>query len=172
MADDLQTSHHSAQGPPSWQRLVFVACPRVVTAVLLLTGIAINFANVISRYVFNFALFWAEEIMVFLVVWCVFLGAVSVTFNGAHLKMDLVSARITSPWKEIVNGLAAIAFLVCGAFVTVQSWKAVRLFAQAGDVSVTAAVPMVIPHVAVLIGIILMVLAVLFRLRAYLLNRF
>ena len=159
-------------GPPGWQRALFATAPRAIAAVLILAGIAINFANVISRYLFDFALFWAEEIMVFLIVWCVFLGAVAVAFNGAHLKMDLVSARIQSPWKEFINGAAAIAFVACCLFVAVQSWKAVQLFAEGGDVSVTASVPMVIPHVALFIGIVLMVLAVLVRLRAYLRNRF
>ena len=137
--------------PPAWQRHIFVTAPRALTAVLILAGIGINFANVISRYLFNFALYWAEEIMVFVIVWCVFIGAVAVAFNGAHLKMDLLSTRLESPWKEFVNGIAAAAF---------------------GDVSVTASVPMVIPHSALLIGIVLMVLAVILRWRAYLRGRF
>lgn len=172
MAEEVGAHEHAAENPPRWQRLIFAAGPRAVAALLILIGIAINFANVISRYLFDFALFWAEEIMVFLVVWCVFLGAVAVAFNGAHLKMDLISARIPSPWREIVNGAATATLIVCGIFVAVQSWRAVTLFAEAGDVSVTASVPMVIPHVALLVGIVLMVLAVLFRLRAYLRNRF
>ena len=101
-----------------------------------------------------------------------FIGAVAVSFDGQHLKMDLLSARIPPPWRNIVNGLAALAFVGLGVFVAVQSWIAVSLFAGAGDVSVTASVPMVIPHAALLIGIVLMVLAVVFRLRAYLRNRF
>lgn len=158
--------------PPLWQRRIFDTWPRLITAWLILIGIGINCANVISRYLFDFALFWAEEIMIFLIVWCVFLGIVAVSYNGAHLKMDLISARIPSPWKEIINGFAAISLLVLGAFVAVQSWTALTLFAHSGDVSVTASVPMVIPHVALLVGVVLMVLAVLFRFRAYLRNRF
>ena len=172
MTRDAGSPNSPADDPPRWQRFLFATGPRAVAAVLILAGIAINFANVISRYVFDFALFWAEEIMVFLVVGCVFLGAAAVAFDGTHLKMDLVSTRITSPWREVVNGLMTIVLLVCGVFVTVQSWKAVSLFAEGGDVSVTASVPMVIPHAALLIGIVLMVLAVLSRLRAYLSNRF
>ena len=158
--------------PPAWQRHLFVTAPRTLTAALILAGIAINFANVVSRYLFNFALYWAEEIMVFVIVWCVFIGTISVAFNGAHLKMDLLSARIPNPWKGIVNGAMALAFVGCGIFVAVQSWTAINLFARSGDVSVTASVPMVIPHSALLIGMVLMVLAVVVRWRAYLKNRF
>lgn len=158
--------------PPAWQRAVFVSGPRVVTAVLILIAIAINFANVVSRYLFDFALFWGEEIMIFIVLWCVFIGAVAVAFDGKHLKMDLLSARFPAPWSTIVNAVTAIALIGCCIFAAVQSWKAVTLFAGAGDVSVTASVPMIIPHSALFIGIVLMVLAVVFRLRAYIHNRF
>ena len=145
--------------------------PRVFTASLILVAIGINFANVVSRYLFDFALFWAEEIMIFIVVWCVFIGAVTVAFNGANLKMDLLSANFPPGWRELVNGAAAAAFVAGGGFAAWQSWKAVMLF-SGGSVSVTASVPMVIPHSALLIGLVLMVLAVLVRLRAYLRNRF
>lgn len=158
--------------PPYWQRALFVNGPRALTAVLILIAIGINFANVISRYLFNFALFWAEEIMVFLVVWCVFAAAATVAFNGANLKMDLLSSRIRSPLREAVNGLMAIAMIGGTGFAAWQSWKVVMLFADGGSVSVTASVPMVIPHSALLIGLLLMVLAVVLRFRAYFRNRF
>jgi TRAP-type C4-dicarboxylate transport system permease small subunit len=158
--------------PPVWQRRLFVGVPRVLTASLILIAIGINFANVISRYIFDFALFWGEEIMIFLVVWCVFIGAATVTFEGRNLKMDLLSERISSPWSDIVNGLAAAGLIGCLGFAAVQSWEVVTLFAEGGSVSVTASVPMVIPHSALLIGLVLMVLAVIFRLRAYIRNRF
>jgi TRAP-type C4-dicarboxylate transport system permease small subunit len=172
MADNTQQSAETAETPPLWQRRVFVGLPRAVTALLILAGIGINFANVISRYLFGFALYWAEEVMIFLILWCVFLGAVAVAFNGAHLRMDLISARIGPPWRGIVNGLTVAAFVVCGLFVAVQSWKVLDLIASSGDVSVTASVPMVIPHSALLIGMVLMVIAVLLRIGAYLRNRF
>lgn len=171
MPDDAANAAEPKPPPPAL-RHIFVTAPRAVMAVLILAGIAINFANVISRYVFNFALFWAEEIMVFIVIWCVFIGIVAVAFNGGHLRMDLVSARIPSPWKEILNGAATMALLVCGVFVVFQSWEVLTLFGAAGQVSVAAGVPMVIPHAAVLVGFAFMVLAVVVRLRSYFTDRF
>jgi TRAP-type C4-dicarboxylate transport system permease small subunit len=158
--------------PPTWQRLLFVTGPRVLTGALILIAIGINFANVISRYLFDFALFWAEEIMIFLIVWCVFIGAATVAFNGGNLKMDLLSARFTGMWRGALNGAMAVALIGGCGFAAWQSVKVVQLFAEGGSVSVTASVPMVIPHSAVLIGLVLMVLAVILRFRAYLRNRF
>ena len=57
-------------------------------------------------------------------------------------------------------------------FAAWQSMVVVRLFTEGGSVSVTASVPMVIPHSALFIGLVLMVLAVVLRWRAYLNGRF
>ena len=171
MADAANRDENN-DDPPAWQRYLFVTGPRGLTAALILIAISINFANVISRYVFNFALFWAEEIMIFLVVWCVFIGAAAVAFNGANLKMDLLPARFPAGWCTVINGAAAFAFIAGGGFAAWQSAKVVMLFAEGGSVSVTASVPMVIPHAALLIGLVLMVAAAIVRLRAYLRNRF
>ena len=153
-------------------RTLFVTWPRMLMAVLMLTGIAINFANVVARYLFDFAIFWAEEIMIFIIVWCVFIGAITVTFNGAHLRMDLISTRLPRRWKAIINAVTAVVFLACGLFVIPQSFEAVTFLRAADQVSVTASVPKEIPHSAILVGFVFMVLAVVVRLRAYLTGRF
>ncbi len=162
----------SATRPGRLQRTVFVTVPRMLMAVLILAGIAINFANVIARYLFDFAIFWAEEIIIFIVVWCVFIGAITVTFNGAHLRMDLVSAHMPGRWKAAVNGTIAVVFLVLGVFMIPQSFEVISFLSAADQVSVTAGVPKEIPHSAVLVGFVFMVLAVAVRLRAYLTGRF
>lgn len=146
----------------------FMAVPRFVIAALILISIAINFANVIGRYIFFSPIIWAEEVMIFIMVWCVFIGAVLVTWEGRHLRMDLLANAIPSPWREIVNSVAAVGFLLVAGLVTSQSWLAVSLFAELGQKSTTAGVPMLIPHSALLIGFALMVLCVVVRFRAYL----
>jgi TRAP-type C4-dicarboxylate transport system permease small subunit len=72
-----------------------------------------------------------------------------------------------SPWREAVNATAAIAFLLVAGLVVTQSWQAVALFAGLGQKSTTAAIPMVIPHAALLVGFALMFLCVAVRFRAY-----
>ena len=139
---------------------------------MIIVGVAINFANVISRYLFDFALFWAEEVMIFIIVWCVFIGAISVTFNGAHLRMDLLSAKLVSPWKEIVNSFTILIFLACGCFSAFQSWKVVSLIGGIGQVSNAGGIPMVIPHLALLVGFVFMVIVAAIRWRAYVTGRF
>ena len=153
-------------------RTVFVAVPRLIIGAMILAGIAINFANVVSRHLFGEAIFWTEEILVFLVIWTVLVAAIAITFQGGHLRMDLFVANIGRPWKELINALTIIAFVVFCSFVVVQSFEVVSAFHHNGTVSIAANLPLTIPHSALLVGFAAMVLAVLFRWRAYLRGRF
>jgi len=153
-------------------RFVFATLPRWALGSLMLLGVAINLANVIGRYVFGHALFWAEEVMVFITIWGVFVGLAAITYNGDHLNMDLFSSAIRGPWRVVVNGLAAAAMIACCVFVVLQSYKVVTLFAQAKQVSVGADIPKAIPHAALLTGFALAALAVVVRIRSYLTGKF
>jgi TRAP-type C4-dicarboxylate transport system permease small subunit len=62
--------------------------------------------------------------------------------------------------------------VVASIYVFIQSYQVVGLFWRSGEVSITAGVPLVIPHIAVPIGFGLMALAVLVRLRSYITGRF
>ena len=153
-------------------RFVFEALPNRLMGALLLAGVGINFANVVGRYVFGRAVFWAEEVLVFMTIWGVFLGMIAIAHGGAHLTMDLLSSRLTGRARTVVNGFAAGAIVACSGFVMIQSYRIVVLFAQTGQVSVAAGVPKAIAHAALLVGFALTAIAVLVRLRAYLTGKF
>jgi len=152
--------------------LIFVRVPYVVTGTLLLIAIAINFANVIARYFFLEALYWAEEVLIYMTLWGVILACATITYQGLHIKMDLFSTMLPSPYKEIVGGLTALLIICASVYVVIQSYQVVRLFWRSGEVSITAEIPLTIPHVAVPIAFGLMALAVVIRLRSYITGRF
>ncbi len=150
---------------PVWHAIVTV--PRIIIGVVILAGIAINFANVIGRYVFLEPIIWAEEIMIYIMVWTVFIGSVLVSFEGQHLKMDFFSIMLPSPWKEIINFVATVSVLAICVFVIPQSWEVVELMWDNDQRSVVAEIPMVIPHFALLLGFVLVFVAVAVRFRAH-----
>lgn len=149
-------------------RFFFVTLPHRVMGTLMLTGVAISFSNVIARYVFGYAIFWAEEVLVFLMIWGVFIGAAAVAYERAHLNMDLFSNNISGRLRTFVNGAMVVVLLACCGFMLVQSWQVVSLFYQSGVVSVSAGVPKWIPHSAIFAGFGLTAIAVLVRLHDYL----
>jgi len=160
-------SDNKSNGIPKSLYFVIVTGPRFIIGVLILVGIAINFGNVIGRYAFLAPIIWAEEIMIYIMVWTVFVGAVLVSFDGQHLKMDFFSIMLPSPWKEIINTIAVVAFLVVCLFVIPRNWEVVALMWNNDQRSVVAEVPMVIPHFALLLGFVLMFIAVIVRIRSH-----
>ncbi|MBC7784390.1 MAG: TRAP transporter small permease subunit [Burkholderiales bacterium] len=149
------------------QEFIFVKMPHTLAGLLFLIAVGINIANVVARYVFSAPIFWAEEVLVFIVIWTVALVMVAITFKQAHLNMDLFYVQVQPPLKQILNGLIALTFIGCTAFTAVQSWRVVMLYARNGNVSTAAEVPMVIPHAAVLFAFSMMAVAVVLRFRQY-----
>lgn len=152
-------------------RFVFVTLARWVMGSVMLAGVAICFANVLGRYLFGYALFWAEEVMVFLVIWGVFIGVAAAAYERAHLNMDLFAIGFGRRTAAVTNALLVAVLLGSCAFMIAQSWQVVTLFYQGGVKSVSAGVPKWIAHAALPVGFALMALAVLARLRAYLRSR-
>ena len=149
-------------------RFIFVTLPHWLLGWLMLVGVAISFSNVVPRYVFGYAIFWAEEVLVFLAIWGVFIGMAAAAYERAHLNMDLFSQSISGRVKLVLNAAMAATLLACCGFMLVQSWQVVSLFYQGGVVSVSAGVPKWIPHSAILAGFALTAVAVLIRIRIYL----
>lgn len=156
---------------PSWLDKVLnfsiVSVPRFIIGTLILVGIAINFGNVLGRYLFLSPIIWAEEIMIYIMVWTVFVGAVLVTWEGRHLKMDFFTIMLPSPWKEILNLCGVIAFIVVCFFVIPQNYTVVDMMGRLDQRSVVAEIPMIIPHFAILLGFSLMLVAIVFRFRSH-----
>lgn len=149
-----------------------VTVPRLLLGSLIFVGIGINFANVVGRYVFSAPIVWAEEILAYIMIWCVGIGAILVTWEGRHIKMDLIAVHIPPPWNRIVNGLVALGFLLVCVFVIRQSWTVVSMMVETGQQSMIARLPMGLMHAAILVGFSGMLVALLLRLGGYLRGEF
>ena len=147
------------------ERIAFII-PRFICGVLVLAIVAVSGANVVARYVFLSPFFWAEEVQRYILICFVYFGAILVTWDGRHLRMDILSLLLRSPWKEIVNFVTTIVFIGICALVVTQSWEVTLLQVQYDRHSVAAEIPMVVPHSMVLIGFFFMLVAVVVRFRA------
>ncbi|MDC0738064.1 TRAP transporter small permease [Cognatishimia sp. SS12] len=132
--------------------LLAIRIPKYLAALCLLAGIGINFANVIGRYVFSSPIFWAEEAMIFLVLWSVFPAFIAVTASRAHLKMDLLLDFLPETRRNLVERLGLIVGTVAMGYVTLQSWASIQKLWKFEMKSISLEIPMVIPHGAVVLG--------------------
>jgi len=154
------------------EEIVFIRVPHVVAGILFFVAAAINFVNVIARYVFSDPIFWAEEILIFIVIWAVFVVAGSITYRGGHLNMDLVYSGMSPFWKRVINILIALTLVACTVFAVMQSWKVIALHYRNHGVTAGTDIPLVLPHSALLFGFSFMALAAILRIRSYITGKF
>jgi TRAP-type C4-dicarboxylate transport system permease small subunit len=140
---------------------------RAVLGALILAGVALNFANVVGRYVFLKPIIWAEEVLVFIMVWCVMLGATLVTWDNQHLRMDAVHHLTPPRVRRWLNLVATVAFLIAGVFVLVQALRVLALAAGTGQRSVVADIPMVVPFMAIPLSFAIIVGMLVWRFRRF-----
>lgn len=136
---------------------------RTLVAVLLLVAVAVNFSNVFGRYVLNQSIFWAEEILIYVNVWMVFLAGAVVSLDNGHLSVDVFRRKDTGRLRRLQDLLADLVILVVAAAGLASSWTALSVFLRTGQKSVAAGIPMSVPHSALLAGFALIAAVALVR---------
>ena len=110
----------------SWDRI-----ERFLIGLLGAMAMLIGLVQVIGRNEApRYAISWAEEVIVYLIVWGIMLAASQLVRTDGHVRPDLV-LRAVSPrvqrWMEVVNCVAAIAFCAglawYGWSIVATSWQ-------------------------------------------------
>jgi len=98
-----------------------------VASILVAATVALSFAQVILRYVFNNPQSWAEEVGRYLFVWITFLGSAVAFSRDTHIKVDAVAAlfgptglRISDVLRRLVELVAVCVLLYSGIIV---AWR-------------------------------------------------
>jgi TRAP-type C4-dicarboxylate transport system permease small subunit len=141
-----------------------VSLLRIAAGLLLLLSVTLNFANVVGRYLFNYSIYWAEEVMVFLMVGCVFLGNAVVAWSGRQIRMDVIVNMMPDKLREALNLFSELLFIVAASMIVVFAWPVIRDLWDFDQRSQSADMPLVYPQGAIPLGLSLMVLLVVIRL--------
>jgi TRAP-type C4-dicarboxylate transport system permease small subunit len=133
-------------------KLLFVRLPRLIIGLLLLVAVAINFSNVVARYMFRTPLIWAEEILIFIMIWSIFIGIILVTVNQAHLKMDVFAVSLPKGVAKPIEWIVLVVTILVSVVIVISSSTVLITLGSYDQRSIVAEIPMVIPHLAVPIG--------------------
>jgi len=137
---------------------------RTVAGVCLITSVAINFANIIGRYFFSVSIPWAEEIMLFLMVGCVFTGCCAVAWEGRQIRMDVVLRAMPPKIRSFLMLLSELVLIATAITLAIVAYPVISQLAAFDERSQAANFPLVIPQAMVPIGYSLMALLVAVRL--------
>jgi C4-dicarboxylate transporter DctQ subunit len=141
-----------------------VSILRVIAGVLLILSVVLNFTNVVGRYVFSSSIYWAEEVMVFLMVGCVFLGNGVVAWSGRQIRMDVIIGMMPAKVRDALLLFSELLFIAVAGAIVVFAWPVMRDLWAFDQRSQSAEVPLVYPQSLVPIGLSLMILLVVTRL--------
>lgn len=131
---------------------------------MLLAAIALNFANVLGRYVLGRTITGADEMQTYALVWIAFLGAGIVAWRGEHLRMDVLSRAWPEPVQRALRVLEALLVVLLAGFALVQSVRYAASMLRLEAASPMAQIPMWLPHSGVALGLALLVLVAAWRM--------
>ena len=143
---------------------VFLALLRIVSGVLLVSSVSLNFTNIIGRYFFHSSISWAEETMLFFMVGCVFLGSGSVAWSGRHIRMDVFVRLMPAKLRELLDLFSELVFLATAITLVIFAWPTIRQLAAFDQRSLAANIPLAIPQAMIPIGLSIMAFLVAARL--------
>ncbi len=133
----------------------FATLCKYLTGLMLVAIVVINGANVFMRYVLYAAISWAEEAMVFLMLATVFIGAVPVTWERAHIRIDAFVASFSGRTRmafETFAVLLSAAVLLTIGWISLGVVQKLHGFDQRSD---ALDMPVWIPQVTVPFGLLL-----------------
>ena len=141
-----------------------LAFTRSMSALLLITSVAINFINIVGRYFFGISFTWAIEIILFLMVGVVFTGCCAVAWENRHIRMDVLLRTLPPKAAQFLNLFSDLVLIAAAIAVTVFAYPVITELAAFNERSAAANVPLFIPQALVPIGYSLMALLVAIRL--------
>lgn len=142
---------------------------QVLAGVLGLIGLGFGLWQVLGRYLFPLqAISYAEEVIVYLIIWAVMLMASDLVSRDGHVRSDLVLRLIPQPalrWIEVANCIVALVF--CAGLVW-YGWAIVQTALLLDERSATdLQFPKWIYYLSLPVGGALMVVRYLIRFSRY-----
>ena len=141
-----------------------MAVIRIVSGALLVGSVAVNFANIIGRYFLSVSIPWAEEVMLFMMIGCVFLNCGLVGWSSRQIRMDAFVSMLPPALRSIVELVCEIVLMATSLLLAILAWPVVSMLAELDQRSQAANIPLVLPQAMMPIGFLLMAILIAVRL--------
>jgi TRAP-type C4-dicarboxylate transport system permease small subunit len=133
-------------------------------ATALLAIVVLNAVNIILRYFFRTPLSWAEEAMLYLMIFGVYVGTISVAWQQAHIRIDALLDFAPPARRRILQVLSTLVLAAVLVPVVFASFRVVSLLFEFDQRSDALHLPMWIPQSVVPISLLLIALMSLLRI--------
>ncbi|MDG5787133.1 TRAP transporter small permease [Evansella sp. AB-P1] len=127
-----------------------------IAVILLIFTSLLVFIQVVLRYLFNFSLYWGDEVARYLIIWFIFIGSSIAVREKAHATVDLLIVALTQKWKLIVGIVAYFISMIFCVLLVYASWGTIGNVMNYGTITPALGIPMYIPYLAIPVGASLM----------------
>lgn len=155
--------------------IVFRGLVNVQVVILVITTIlaaGVVFAGVFLRYVMKSNFFGQEEIIAVVAMWLYWIGGVYGTYEGSHIKGDLLSSAFKTPKaKKIIELIIQLVSFVVILVFMIWGFEYMSFNLKFAAVSTGLKLPMSWSQMPLLIGFIFMELYTVFHFFRVLLDK-
>lgn len=116
------------------------------------------FVQVVLRYVFNYSLYWSEEVARYLIIWFIFIGSSIAVREKAHATVDLLLVYLPPLFKRILSILGSVIAIIFFVLIIQSGIQTIENVMQFNNVTPALGIPMYIPYLAIPVGSTLMIL--------------
>lgn len=96
---------------------------QIVLAVFMTIMFIFVFANVVTRYIFNFSINWAEEISRYLMIWVAYLGMGLAMREARHVAIELLQDRLPKVGRRLLRAVVGVILILFMAVLTVLGFR-------------------------------------------------
>jgi C4-dicarboxylate transporter DctQ subunit len=125
----------------------------LLIGILALAGVVCAFYGVIMRYVFRMAPEWAEEVVIYMTIWAVFIAASTLAEEKGHVAATLLVERFPLRVRRILavfNGILALGF--CGIISGYGFWIVLQTYACNEKSPTALRFPLWVAYLSVAVG--------------------
>jgi C4-dicarboxylate transporter DctQ subunit len=128
-----------------------------ISCVLVLAILVLVIYSVIQRYVLNTPLKWGDEMLGYLLVAFIMLGAAQAQRKGDHIAIDILSQRVTGTAGNLLRAFSSLAIITFAFVLGFSTWKSIAFGYAFGSYSPGyLEVATWVPQVPMLIGALLL----------------
>jgi C4-dicarboxylate transporter, DctQ subunit len=106
-----------------------------LSAIGVLASLALIAWSVVMRYAFNRAPVWVDDVVGFMLVGVVMLGAAQVLRRGDHIGVDLLTSRLPPRARRWADAWSAAAVLAASLILVVNGWRTAMFARQLGIIA-------------------------------------
>lgn len=120
---------------------------RSLVGLMLGVAVFLVFTEAVSRTLFSFSVFWVQEVVIYLIIWSVFIGAALAIRKGEHLKVTFLVEKLPPKIQFYISLGTTLIGLVFSLALFISGIQLVSDAYFSGVVSIsTLEVPLWIPY--------------------------